>query len=425
MPVKSNEDCHPSNPDSDGSETSAQRQYVLPCSESFHEGRRQIDVDLGRLILFHEGGDPAGVNRIRVESGQLEVEILPSKGFSLGGATFGGKPFFWDPPLEVLPDPTVIDPEAPLLVGGSLAEGFGWIRGFTGGVEMLGPLNWGMPIRTLQGRLLGLHGAAANIPVPEAVVQIRGEELGLSARFEVRDRVKRPGSEKLPWYQTGEPIYSITKDLVFRRGQPGFVVRDEIVNLTSSPLVPDWGYHIQLYPQPQARYLVPSRKRRYRGGIKLDRDHELWRPVPAGSARLERGVINRQVVQKPYVLDGDPGVPTLLLYPDGSGIEVILPPVPYMMSWFSSGGAGSNEFMIPDFDAANGQPERILNKAWNGVGLEIGASALDHDDDIDETIGLNPLYPGESMSIKMRFCRLGASEATERAREIHASSNSG
>ena len=203
-------------------------------------------------------------------------------------------------------------------------EGFGWIRGFTGGVEMLGPLNWGLPLKTSEGRVLGLHGAAANIPVQEATVQVRGEELLVTASFEVRDRTGRETAKDQMWYETGKPVYWITKRLIFHTELPGFMLHDEIVNQTATAQKPDWGYHVQLYPRPASRYLVPSRSRHLRGGEVVERHHEVWAPVKPVSARVERGVVHRRVMLKPGILDGGPGVPTLLRYPDDTGIEVIL-----------------------------------------------------------------------------------------------------
>ena len=396
----------------------SKQRYALPCSGPLSGQPRQVELGAGTAVLCHEEGDPEGVNRIRVRCGRIDAEVLPSKGFSVGQVVCRGSPVFWKPPLKNLPEPAEVDPEAPLLVNGSSLDGFGWIRGFTGGVEMLGPLNWGMPLQTPDGRLLGLHGAAANIPVREATVRMLNNELWLTASFEVRIRKGRTVEEARPWYEAGDPIYRVTKHLIFNPEVPGFRLQDELTNLSSTVRTPDWGYHVQLHPQPEARYLVPSRRRRLRGGEAVNRDHEVWRPVAPGSPRMERGVVHRQAMQKPGIPDGSPGVPTLLRYPDGSGIEVILPPVPYLMSWFSAGGAGSDEFMIPPPPDSGEGSRRILERDWNGVGPEIGVSDLDHAGDVDPAIVRQPLEPGKSVTIKLQFRCLADEEAAEREREI-------
>jgi hypothetical protein len=411
MPVESGKGCNP--------QQSSQQQYTLACSQPLEGRPQQVDLDLGRVILYHQQGDPVGVNRIRVHCGQIEAVVLPSKGFSIEQVVCAGKPIFWNPPLEILPEPADINPEAPLQVNGALLGGFAWIRGFTGGVEMLGPLNWGMPVRTPDESLLGLHGAAANIPVREVTVQVRREELWLSASFEVRDRKTFAAGEDKPWYEAGDSVYRITKNLIFNPEIPGFRLQDELTNLSTATQTPDWGYHVQLHPQPEAPYLVPSRSRHQRGGGAVEPGHEIWPPVKPGSPRVERGIVHRKAMWKTGLLDGGPGVPTLLRYADGRGIEVILPPVPYLLSWFSAGGAGSDEFMIPP-SAADQGPRRILERDWNGVGPEIGASALDHDGDIDPAVPVQSLSPGESMSIKLQFSYLTAEAAGEREREIQS-----
>lgn len=412
MPAESGEDCSP--------RQSSKQQITFSCSEPLTGRRQQFETDLGRVSLYHAKGDPEGVNRLRVQWGQINAEILPSKGFSVGQVACGGNPIFWEPPLEVLPEPVLVDPEEPLLVNGSPLEGFGWIRGFTAGVEMLGPLNWGLPLRATDGRLLGLHGAAANIPVRDARVQVQGEELRLTASFEVWGRTARITAKDRPWYDAGDPVYRLTKNLIFRPRLTGFTLHDELINLTSETQTPDWGYHVQLDPRPGCRYLVPSRSVHLRGGETAGPDHEVWTPVKSGCARVERGVVHRQVWRKPGAQDGESVVPSLLRYPDGRGVEVILPPAAYTMSWFSAGGAGSDEFMIPASAASGGRSLRILNKDWNGAGPEIGASDLDHAGDIDPAVPRHSLAPGESMSIRMQFCSLTTEEAEEREREIRA-----
>jgi len=411
----SGEECSPRRPT---------KQYTLICSQPF-AGPQQFEADLGRVSLDQREGDPDGVNRIQVRWGDIDAEILPSKGFSVGQVAYRGVPIFWESPLDLLPVPALVDPEAPLLVNGSPLEGFGWIRGFTGGVEMLGLLNWGLPLRTSDDRFLGLHGAAANIPVRETTVQVREEELRITASFEVRDRTARAAAKEQPWYEVGDPVYRVKKNLIFRQQLSGFLLHDEIANLTAVRQNPDWGYHVQLKPQPGSRYLVPSRERHLRGGEETGPNDEVWTPVEPERERVERGVVHRQLTRKPRILDGEPGVLTLLSHPDGSGVEVILPPAAYVMSWFSAGGAGSDEFMIPPSSASGGRPLRILNKDWNGAGPEIGASDLDHGSYIDPEVPGESLAPGESMSIRMRFCCLTAEETEEREREIRATSNSG
>jgi hypothetical protein len=71
--------------------------------------------------------------------------------------------------------------------------------------------------------------------------------------------------------------------------------------------------------------------------------------------------------------------PPELIYPDGSRLEVSTTPSPYFQTWFCNGGKGSGEFTD-----SNGKS--LLRRNWDGMGIEIGSSPLDHNGNIDETV---------------------------------------
>jgi hypothetical protein len=54
------------------------------------------------------------------------------------------------------------------------------------------------------------------------------------------------------------------------------------------------------------------------------------------------------------------------------------------------------------------------------MGLEIGSSALDHNDNVDETVPFNPvLHPGESISIPLKIKWLAEHEVEGLAARIN------
>ena len=58
-----------------------------------------------------------------------------------------------------------------------------------------------------------------------------------------------------------------------------------------------------------------------------------------------------------------------------------------------NGGAFSSEFTL----AKTGEP--LFTKNWDGMGIEIGASALDHDENTDPAVPVaNPLQPNEKFT---------------------------
>jgi hypothetical protein len=78
-------------------------------------------------------------------------------------------------------------------------------------------------------------------------------------------------------------------------------------------------------------------------------------------------------------------------------LAISVPPSPYFQTWFCNGGKGSKEFTD-----RNG--ESILMKNWDGMGLEIGSSALDHDGNIDKTVSYEPdLNPGTHRTIRLKI----------------------
>lgn len=222
----------------------------------------------------------------------------------------------WEPALPVLPDPDTLDISAPLLVNGTLTPGFNWITAFTAGVEMLGLHNWGMPCRDpVTGKILSLHGEAAVIPVDRVAVRsapimtIPGVEM--TASFIVRAPLFDRSRSASPWHQQGEPVYRVTRAVTLRPSRQEVSIRDRVTNLTARTAIPDWGYHVQLRPEPGARYLVPSQEVRVRFGGAVPAGHQAWHPAAVSRRREERGYAHRRLATRRG------RICTLLRYPDG------------------------------------------------------------------------------------------------------------
>jgi hypothetical protein len=99
--------------------------------------------------VFNLQEDPENANRIRVSTPEVEVELLPSKVFSLSQAWIKGRPIFWEAPIG-LPDTETIDLWSDeVFINGNPAPGFTFLKTLVGGVEMYGLKNWGMPASTM------------------------------------------------------------------------------------------------------------------------------------------------------------------------------------------------------------------------------------------------------------------------------------
>jgi len=362
--------------------------------------------------LFHAPQEPPGINRLILSDSDFTVEVLPSKGLTMREAHYRGRPLFWDSPAPLFDPDTLALESDEIRINGIPAPGFVYLKTFTGGVELLGLRNWGMPYTdSATGEFHVLHGDVGNIPVEELNVTISASGLQLSGSFIVRTG---RGDSDRPWYQRGEKLYAVTRHILLTHNQPIIRLRDEFKNISQTILTPDWGYHVTLRPENGAEFLIPSRHLAMRGGGNIPADHAQWRPAAQARKRVECGVIHQQLQVTPGILAGHDGVRTLLRYPDGTGIAVTIPPAPYFQTWFCAGGAYSNEFTY-----ANGTP--VLTKNWDGQGIEFGSSALDHDGHVDLSVPDEPtLPPGASRIIQISIAVLSPEETALLAADIDA-----
>jgi hypothetical protein len=335
------------------------------------------------ISLFHLTNDPENANRIRVSTHDLEVELLPSKGLSLGQAWIKGKSVFWEAPIE-LPDTEIVDLYSDeICINGNPAPGFTFLKTLVGGVEMYGLKNWGMPVEK-DGKLQPLHGETSNIPVSEVICSIEEDSCTIEANFDYRTF---EGDPNLPWYQRGEPLFRVTKKIMLKNGAFEIKLEDTIENISNRSLMPDWGYHITFRPEEGARYIVPSKMAEERSGNPLPADIQTWHKAVNENVRTETGIIHKQVAIAESGL-----VKTQLVYPGDSILEVSTTPSPYFQTWFCNGGKGSSEF-------TNGKEESLLHKNWDGMGIEIGSSALDHNGNIDESVDYKSLLKPDELQI--------------------------
>jgi hypothetical protein len=186
----------------------------------------------------------------------------------------------------------------------------------------------------------------------------------------------------------------VVKRIELPADRDSLLLTDTVENVSDRTLFPDWGYHVQLRPRPGSRFIIPSESAAPRGGGELPDDFQVWHAAPNPPHRQERGFVHKGVDCSHAFPDGTPAFEARLNHPDGSGVRCLLPPSPYVMSWFSCGGAGDDEFLWPD-------GSQWLHRNWDGVGPEIGASALDHDGDVDPEVSVPMLAPGETTILHM------------------------
>ena len=357
--------------------------------------------------LIHLPEDPDNANRIRAKAGKTVLEILPSKGFSLAQAWINGKEIFWETPIG-LPDTETLDLYSnEVWINGEPAPGFTFLKTFCGGLELYGLKNWGMPI-VKEGVMLPLHGETSNIPVENAVLSYHGEMFRIEGSFIYRDFAI---SAQKPWHQQGEGMFRVTVSYVLNANKMTFRAIFSIENISGTILTPDWGFHITLRPEPGSKLLIPSSNVEDRSGAPLPDDIETWHPAGDEKVRTEIGIIHKDI--KNIAGQATDHRCALQVYPSGNGTLVEFPPTPYVQSWFCHGGANSTEFTI------NGPDTPLFHKNWDGQGIEIGASPLDHNGNIDDSVeDIGELAPGEKKVIQLNFSACDQAETQALLDEI-------
>ena len=330
--------------------------------------------------ILHRDNEPENALRIQIFRENLKVELLPSKGLSIGEV------FVMDIPVLTDPDKlNLISRE--ILVNHKEIDGFTFLKTFMGGIEFYGMTNWGMPrFDQSSGELHLLHGETSNIPVDEVTGVLYHDRLEMSGKFIFRKFDFISGN---PWYNSGSPLYEITNTIVIPKGGTSIKTIVKVKNITNEIQEPDWGYHITFRPENGSRLVVPSRSVEERVGNKVPDDFETWRPAKNSQIRTETGIIHKDL--KLYMEKNKTVNKSLMVYPSGRGISVIFPPSPYFQTWFCNGGANSTEFSYAETGDA------VFKKNWDAQGIEIGSSALDHNGKIDSNVEYNKyLAPDES-----------------------------
>jgi hypothetical protein len=328
------------------------------------------------------------------------IELLPSKGLSVSGASFGSRSLFWDPPVHSLPNPATVDLHGDVHIEGKAEPGMAFMRTFCGGVEMMGLRNWGLPRRDPKtGELLPLHGEVSNIPVDRVTVRICRAGVHARARFDVP--AFSGGRRSGPWYKRGSPAYRVEKNVSLDERNKRISIVDVITNVARRRQRPDWGYHIQLFPKDGARFLVPGLRIVNWTGEACPTGYDTWRPSSSEET------VYMGLHARPDRLVTRNGVETLLLYPDGTGIRATVPRTPFFLAWFSAGGRRSPDYLVE----SNGRLVPMFDANCDGVGPEIGTSALDQGERYDPDVPVRELEPGESLLVHIDIELLSKHEA--------------
>jgi hypothetical protein len=187
------------------------------------------------------GGLSDGVDVIRVTSGDLAYEVLPTRGMGLWKAWLRGAEIGWRSPVRGPVHPAFV----PLMEPG----GLGWLDGFDELLVRCGLESNGAPDFDARGRLrYPLHGRIANRPAQQVQVSIDGD----SGRITVIGVVEETR------FHFGK--LRMTSSITTQLGEPALDLRDEVENFSGSPTEMQILYHInfgQPLLDPGSRFVAP------------------------------------------------------------------------------------------------------------------------------------------------------------------------
>ncbi len=362
------------------------------------------------IVVKHLKTDADGMNRIYVSGKDLNVELLPTKGLSVGQVFYKERPLFWSAPVD-LPDVNALNlQDSSVAINGVPTRGVQFLKTLMGGIELYGLQNWGMHYTDPNtGEFHPLHGETSNIPMDSVVAKIVETGMMIKGYMTVRD-YEESGTE--PWYKRGKPLFQVIRKISFQNGIPEIFLEDEIINTSEHELVPSFGYHITLYPVEGCEIAIPSKIIEDRSAGPIPEDHNIWPPSKNKKIRTEVGVIRKGLQLLEDSITAKKMVQSLVVYPDGTGIVMETPNFPYYQSWLCSGGQGSNEFT--DLNGVS-----LLTRNWDGIGIEFGSSALDHDGNVDSSFNQSYLLPpGGSIAIPLKVRLENEIETTSIHNEI-------
>ena len=142
-----------------------------------------IDWSITKKTLV--GGLQQGVEILQVDNGQLQFDVIMSRGMSVSRVDCGGVKLGWDSPVQEIVHPQYVDLQE--------AGGLGWLSGFNEWMARCGVSFAGHPGED-DGRLLTLHGKIGNLPASEIEIIIEEEpRLRLRIRGLVSERMFKFG----------------------------------------------------------------------------------------------------------------------------------------------------------------------------------------------------------------------------------------
>lgn len=205
-------------------------------------GGRAKDYEVSKRTL--RGGLNDGVEVLRVQTGDLAYEVLPTRGMGIWKAWLRGAEIGWRSPVR--------GPVHPCFVPLMEPSGLGWLDGFDELLVRCGLESNGAPDFDAAGRLrYPLHGRIANRPAHKVDVTVDGDTGEITVTGVVEET-------RFHFWKL-----RLTSSIITKVGDTGLGIRDEVENFSGSPAEMQLLYHINFGPPwlaPGSRFVAPVRK---------------------------------------------------------------------------------------------------------------------------------------------------------------------
>lgn len=191
-----------------------------------------IETRRGPLRVRHgrfQGGVSDGVEVVEIDTGEIKVTVLPTRGMAVWSIRAGGTRFGWESP--------VAGPVHPALVPIDDASGIGWLEGFDELLTRCGLESNGAPEFDAHGRVkYPLHGRIGNRPAESLMIEYDEDSGRLDLIGEVCETrlfVKR---------------LRLRSCLRVHAGSAAVELLDDVTNELSTPTAIQLLYHVNVGP---------------------------------------------------------------------------------------------------------------------------------------------------------------------------------
>ncbi|MFA0923194.1 aldose 1-epimerase family protein [Xanthomonas fragariae] len=204
----------------------------------FHDGP-PFKVSLRRL----NGGRQEGSALIEIDTGAMQLTVVPTRGMNVLRAQAGALRLGWDSPVSEVVNPAFVNLES--------RSGLGWLEGFNELVARCG-FEWvGHPGED-RGELLTLHGRASYLPARTVVLSIDDRP---PHRISLKGVLNEQAFKKVD--------FQIDAELITEPGATAFTLHDRLTNRSDQPAEYQVLYHSN-FGAPLlgegARFAMPARE---------------------------------------------------------------------------------------------------------------------------------------------------------------------